>query len=215
MSSAPAAKRAVRRSGPRRGEPVWEIAHLYPGQGEWTEEEYLSLDTNQLIDFVDGWLEFPDMPTVLHQLIAQFLFRLLDTWAAENKAGEAFMSPLRVKLFRDRIRQPDICLIRQERILDLIKPPRGADLVMEVVSGGKANRQRDLVTKRREYARAGVQEYWIVDTELQTITVLVLSGKRYRKHGIFKPGATATSVLLSGFAVDVSAVFAAGEGKRK
>jgi len=37
----------------------------------------------------------------------------------------------------------------------------GADLVKEVVSGSEDDRQRDLVTKRREYAQAGIPEYWI------------------------------------------------------
>ena len=38
---------------------------------------------------------------------------------------------------------------------------RGADLVMEVVSGGEDDRRRDLETKVAEYARARIPEYWI------------------------------------------------------
>ena len=45
------------------------------------------------------------------------------------------------------------------------KYPSGADLVMEVVSGGREDRKRDLVTKRRDYARANIPEYWIVDPQ--------------------------------------------------
>jgi hypothetical protein len=41
--------------------------------------------------------------------------------------------------------------------------------------------------------------------------VLVLDGSAYREHGVFGRGATATSVALPGFSVDVDAVFAAGE----
>jgi hypothetical protein len=47
----------------RTGEPTWEIAHLFPIQGDWTEAEYLALDTNHLIEFSDGHLEFLPMPT--------------------------------------------------------------------------------------------------------------------------------------------------------
>ena len=53
----------------RRGEPTWELALLFPFQGEWTESAYLALDTNRLIELSDGCLEFLPMPTVLHQLI--------------------------------------------------------------------------------------------------------------------------------------------------
>jgi hypothetical protein len=32
-----------------RGQPAWELALLFPAQGEWTEGAYLALDTNRLI----------------------------------------------------------------------------------------------------------------------------------------------------------------------
>jgi Uma2 family endonuclease len=83
---------------------------------------------------------------------------------------------------------------------------------MEVVSDGEENRKRDLETKPEEYARAGIAEYWIVDPQEQRVTVLALDGPSYRVHGVFGRSATATSVLLPGFAVSVDATLAAGEG---
>lgn len=84
--------------------------------------------------------------------------------------------------------------------------------MIEVVSEGQEQRDRDLVTKRKEYAEAGIAEYWIVDPEQQQITVLALSRKTYKQHGVFGPGQTASSRLLKGFSVEVNEVFAAGEG---
>lgn len=83
---------------------------------------------------------------------------------------------------------------------------------MEIVSDGVENRRRDLVDKRRDYAKAGVKEYWIVDPTDESITVLRLKRTTYAVHGEFRKGDLATSALLKGFAVDVSAVFAAGKG---
>ena len=54
----------------------------------------------------------------------------------------------------------------------------GADLVIEVVSD--QGRPRDLEIKRQEYAQAGIPEYWIVDPQLEQITVLALEGSRLR-----------------------------------
>ena len=85
----------------------------------------------------------------------------------------------------------------------------GADLVMEVVSGGDDDRRRDLKTKREEYALAAIPEYWIVDPELGQITVLTLDGPTYAVHGEFKRGEQATSKLLPGFVVDVTSALAA------
>jgi Uma2 family endonuclease len=87
--------------------------------------------------------------------------------------------------------------------------PHTADLVVEVVSEGKEDRERDLVTKREVYAEAGIAEYWIVDPKRKRITILTLDRDTYVVHGEFAPGAQATSALLSGFALDVQAVFAA------
>ena len=87
-------------------------------------------------------------------------------------------------------------------------------MAIEVVSDTEEDRKRDLVTKRREYAQAGIAEYWIVDPQTETISVLVLEGSVYRLQGEFARGAAASSVLLSNFVVDVAAVFDAGQGPR-
>ncbi len=63
--------------------------------------------------------------------------------------------------------------------------------------------------KSADYAEAGIPEYWIVDPAAETITVLTLAGHAYEEHGRFPRGATATSVLLDGFAVSVDALLAA------
>ena len=40
-------------------EPAWQIARLFPAQGAWSVEEYLSLtnDTNHLVEFSQGYVE--------------------------------------------------------------------------------------------------------------------------------------------------------------
>ncbi len=85
----------------------------------------------------------------------------------------------------------------------------GADLVIEVVSDDAP--MRDLQTKRHEYAQAGIPEYWIVDPRKRKISVLHLEEHAYVVSGDYGPGEQALSVLLSGFGVDVTAVFAAAD----
>lgn len=195
----------------QRGEPTWEIAQYYPIQGDWTEDDYLALNLSCLVELSDGCLEFPAMPTLLHQFIVRLLFRLLDAYVSARALGEVLLAPLPVRLFSGKYREPDILFLLPERLRNLPKYPQGADLVVEVVSAGAKDRERDLDIKPREYARAGITEYWIVDPELRQITVLTLDGQSYREHGKFGSGALATSVLLAGFSVAVDAVFAAGQ----
>jgi Uma2 family endonuclease len=114
-------------------------------------------------------------------------------------------------LTADKYREPDVVFVRPVRIQTLSGHPVGADLTMEVVSEGLENHHRDYVEKRREYAAAGIAEYWIVDPQEELITVLKLDGNEYREHGVYAVGARANSVLLPGFEVSVQSVFAQGE----
>jgi Uma2 family endonuclease len=87
---------------------------------------------------------------------------------------------------------------------------RDAGLVIEIVSADDRSQKRDYQEKRADYAQLRIPEYWIVDPQTDRITVLVLKGKQYRVYGEFAPGQQASSTLLDGFSVDVSAVFSAG-----
>jgi Uma2 family endonuclease len=197
-----------------RGEPTWELADQYPRQGEWTEDEYLALETNRLIEFTDGVLEFLTMPKLFHGKISRYLSDQLRPFVALHGLGDVFWAPISVKLRPGMLREPDVFFLSNKRLARGDDPPVGADLVMEVVSPDAKDRERDLQQKRREYAQAKVPEYWIVDPETETITVLTLParGTRYRIHGRLQPGQQATSKLLDGFTVDVAACFAAGKG---
>ena len=191
---------------PDGAEPTWEIANLFPAQGTWSEEEYLALNTNHLVELSNGVLEVLPMPTQRHQAISRFLF-LAFFFYLQPRAGTVFYAPLRLRVRDGEFREPDLLLMR-----DAGDPRRqdrywlGADLVAEIVSPDEPH--RDLVKKRRDYARARIPEYWIVDPREEKILVLRLSGKRYVVHGEFRRGETATSHLLPGFSVDVEKAFA-------
>lgn len=192
------------------GEPAWDVALLFPNQGAWSVEEYLALDTNHLVEFSHGFIEILPMPTEPHQLITLFLYRALLAFVTARNLGLVLTAPLRVQLWPGKYREPDVVFMLAEHADRRgIQYWEGADLVMEVVSDD--GRYRDFVTKRREYAQAGIPEYWIVDPQEEQITVLTLAGDRYTVHGEFERGAKATSVLLEGFAVAVDDVLNAAE----
>jgi len=185
-------------------EPTWEIAQLFPAQGQWSECDYLALNGNQLVELSNGKVEVLPMPTIMHQAISGYLYSTLLAFVTAGDLGRVYFAPLRVRLWPGKFREPDVVFMRTERCERM--GPRfweGPDLVVEVVSEGEEDRRRDLDTKREEYARAGIPEYWIVDPLKERITVLRLARKRYVVHGEFGKGTTATSHLLAGFAVDV------------
>jgi Uma2 family endonuclease len=199
----------------RVGEPVWEIAYLFPNQGTWSVEDYLGLDSNCLIEYINGHIEVLPMPSLAHQLITLYLYRLLHELVSVHELGVAIVAPLPVRLGPQAYREPDVIFLSTERYKRIEgKYPSGADLVVEVVSEGVEARKRDLVTKRKLYAQAGISEYWIVDPQEKSIIVLSLEGSKYIQHGRFTPGMIATSILLPGFMVSVDEVFAAASSGR-
>src|SRR5438445_1732306 len=93
---------------PRRAEPTWEVAYLFPTQGNWSEEDYLALGGNQLVEFSHGFLEILPMPTTSHQLLVVYLYRLVLAFTASRGLGTVLVAPLRVRLWRGKFREPDI-----------------------------------------------------------------------------------------------------------
>jgi Uma2 family endonuclease len=197
----------------KAGEPVWELARLFPPQGAWTEEAYLALDIGRHIEYSDGFIEVLSTPTLGHQRIVGFLFGVLHAYLEARAAGgEVLFAPLPMKVGRRQYREPDILYLSANRLEETtVQYPEGADLVIEVVNGSASDRTRDLIDKRIDYAQAGIPEYWMVDPEEKVITVLRLEDEDYAEHGRFGPGQVATSRLLPGFTVTVDEVWAAAQ----
>jgi Uma2 family endonuclease len=185
------------------------LLELLPRQGDLSEEDYLWLTDhgNRLIEFTDGYVEVLPMPTRSHQLLLRVLLGLFES-AVHPNGGIVLFAPLRLRLRSGMFREPDLL-----HLLDRADPRNqerywtGADLVVEIVSADQP--ARDLVVKRREYAQAGISEYWIVNPLDQTIAVLTLQSGQYADHGLFTLGMQATSLLLPEFAVGVDEVLGA------
>ncbi len=195
-------------------EYAWEIATLYPAQGEWSEVEYLELTdhANRRIEYTEGRLEFLPMPTDIHETLVRFLFRALDRYVDQRKLGEVFSNGIRLHVAARKYRLPDVIFLHRDHFYARHNRAwEGADLVMEVVSDSPADRQRDYEQKLIDYAAAKVAEYWIVDRERKVVIVHGLVGGAYSVLGEYIRGQIAASRLLEGFIIDVAALFAAAE----
>ena len=193
-------------SSTRERRPTFELADMVlPYQGDWTVEEYLKLDTNRLIEYTDGFLEFLPMPDEIHQDVLEYIF--LAVKAILRNKGAAKFAPFKVRVGKRRFREPDLSVL-----LDKNDPRRGqeywsgADVVFEIVS--PEHPERDYKKKRKDYAKAGITEFWIVDPHAGTVTVLELAGGEYRERGPYRARERATSRELRGLSIDVTDCFA-------
>ena len=93
------------------------------------------------------------MPKLSHQLIAMFLYRLLESFVSVGQLGTVVTAPYKVRLWEKKYREPDVIFVRSEHASRMGEDfSDGADLVMEVVGESESDRRRDLVKKREEYA---------------------------------------------------------------
>ncbi|ABA21126.1 Protein of unknown function DUF820 [Trichormus variabilis ATCC 29413] len=154
-------------------------------------DEYLSYDdgTDKLYELFNG--ELIEMPpeSGTNVQIANRLFLIFALLVGIDRVrGHGLELEVRGE---PRNRYPDLTIIREEHIQQLAKrntirlsmlPPL---LVIEVVSPGELQRDRDFIAKRSQYQDCGIPEYWIIDPETKTLLVLELTGKTYTEIGNF------------------------------
>src|SRR5438105_15423672 len=76
------------------------LEEILPPQGQWSEEEYLTLTDhrNRLVEFTDGFLEAVPMPTDKHQTLLQFLFVAFFHFIEGARGGNVQFAPLRLRI---------------------------------------------------------------------------------------------------------------------
>jgi Uma2 family endonuclease len=156
-------------------------------------------------EIVQGELSVTLAPTPIHQLVVVDLVLRLGNFVQDHRLGRVLTSPVDIRLFANDVVEPDIVFIPAEReALLLGKFIDGLpELVVEVLS--PSTRAMDLVHKRALYARAGINEYWIVDPENQTVLIHQLDGGIYSP--IFDDKGNPKSHVLEGLEIDVAELF--------
>ncbi|MGB2610433.1 MAG: Uma2 family endonuclease [Isosphaeraceae bacterium] len=74
-------------------------------------------------------------------------------------------------------------------------PNETPTIIIELVSKGKINQERDYVAKRAEYREIGVKEYWIIDRFSRTMTVCLFAADRDQELVIAADQTYATTLL--------------------
>lgn len=80
-------------------------------------------------------------------------------------------------------------------------------IVIEFVSKGRTNRERDYLTKRREYAELGIREYWIIDRFEREMTVIRNEQQTQTEISVDESSIYQTP-LLPGFELAIARLFA-------
>lgn len=174
-------------------------------------------DDGNRYEVIDGELYVTTAPHFEHQTTLDEIIFALRGWHQATGLGWP-VSGVGVVFSRDAGVVPDLVWVSDERLpLVTINPRTGRrdgklyaapDLVVEVLSAGSENEERDREIKLSLYSRRGVREYWIVDRFLRCVEV-------YRRNGqaalelvaTLTVGDSLTSPLLPEFTLPVEQIF--------
>ena len=172
-----------------------------------TYADYCLTPDDERYELLDGELLMAPAPIESHQIAVMELGTLLHMFVKARGLGQVFSAPYDVVLSETDVVQPDLLFVSNERAH--IRTPaniRGApDLVVEILSPSTA--ERDRTFKRALYARYGVSEYWLVDPDSRTVTVLLLDDGTFAEVARYGTGQTLTSPTLAGFTTNLDDIF--------
>ena len=170
---------------------------LFPGDGK----RYEVIDGELIVTRALRWS---------HQEAAGRIFAALDAWCQNTGSGRAAMGPGIIFTDEDNV-IPDVVWASHERLSLLMNKAEhltGApELIVEVLSPGEQNIQRDRQLKLKLYSQQGVQEYWIVDKDLRQIQIYRRDNAVLTLVATLQDKDALTSPLLPNFACSLSRIF--------
>lgn len=170
-----------------------------------TLDEFLEADAEEgyRYELARGVLEVTHVPNDPHGSIVWIILRFIAAYDLSHPrvidragGGNEFRFWLRGMISG---RNPDVAVSLRGNPKDW-RGHRPALLAFEVVSEGSEAHNRDYVTKRAEYLAYGLREYWIVDPQAKTVTVLIRDGDSWVEQ-VYRDDQQALSLVLPGLAI--------------
>jgi Uma2 family endonuclease len=180
---------------------LWTIADLdvMPDDGGWNRHEIIA-----------GELFVTRAPHIRHQAAAGTIHIRLGVWSEETGLGICMETPGVIFTPTDAV-IPDLIWISNERLANGVDKSGhftiAPELVVEILSAGESNEQRDKSVKLKLYSQYGVQEYWIVNWQLKTLEIYRRTDAQLQIVATLLVGDTLTSPLLPGFSVSIDRLF--------
>lgn len=161
-------------------------------------------------EIIDGELFVTRAPHIRHQGAGGNTHVELEIWSRQTQLGKAFQTPGVIFTPTDAV-LPDVVWISRERLANGVDEAGhltvAPELMVEVLSPGELNEQRDKEVKLKLYSLHGVQEYWIVNWQLKTLEIYRRTDAQLQLIATLLEGDTLTSPLLPGFSTPIAQIF--------
>lgn len=177
----------------------------------WTSRDLEVLpDDGKRYEIMDGELYMSSQPHWHHQEVCSQITTLLRLWSRESGTGRALIAPGVIFAEDDDV-APDVVWVSNARLASALQPDgklhAAPELVIEVLSPGSINEQRDREAKLKLYSRRGVREYWIIDWRLRQVEVYRRKQMALRLFGTLSECDLLQTALLPGFTCSLATLF--------
>jgi len=166
-------------------------------------------DDGNRYELIEGELYVSTAPDLIHQRTLGKIHVSFASFLVEHPIGEILFGPGVILSDYDCV-IPDLVYLSNQRRNEVATGERiyGAPtLVIEILSPGSQNRERDGKVKLKLYAKFGVEEYWIVDPRKRAVEVYRREGQTLKLFTTFISDETITTPLLPGFDAAVKSFF--------
>ena len=173
---------------------------------EIRQKFYTEVHENQKAEFINGKVIVHSPVRKKHNSITGALYKLIDNIVIANDLGFVGIEKIMVTLSRNDY-EPDICFFKNEKAdkftdEQVLFP--SPDFVVEVLS--KSTEKTDRTIKFNDYAAHGVEEYWLIDPEMEIVEQYHLEDGEYREMKKSNDGMV-KSFAISGFEIPIRAIF--------
>lgn len=167
-------------------------------------DEFLELgETSDRYELIDGVVVMSPGASYAHQKIMALLFRQLDRYAEPINAD--VVTDTDIRLADDLVYRPDLVYFAPRRVMGMPQTLAAVpDLVIEILS--PTSKPRDLITKRADYERFGVGEYWVVDPATGGVRAFQRPSHGVPFREVNVTGEVLTSTALPGFVLDLAPI---------
>jgi Uma2 family endonuclease len=177
----------------------------------WTTSDLaLFPEDGNRYEIIDGELFVTRAPNWKHQKAATRMSTALDTWSETTQLGEVVQAPGVIFSEADNV-IPDVAWVSSARLAESLDEVGhltvAPDLIVECLSYGGNNEQRDRQLKLKLYSARGVLAYWIVDWKQKRVEVYQRQGTRLVLLETLQPSDRLTCSFLPDFAMEIARLF--------
>jgi Uma2 family endonuclease len=167
---------------------------------------YNDITEQEKVEFINGEIIVHSPVMKRHNAASLLLARLMSIYSDIHQLGFVGIEKIMITLTRNDY-EPDICFFRKEKSDDFIEKQTlfpAPDFIIEVLSEG--TKKRDRGVKFKDYQAHGIEEYWIIDPDHQTVEQYHLEEGEYELILKSSEG-NIKSFVLTDFQIPIQSVF--------